>query len=52
VDDDVRLKKLRNGIKNLSSWKDTGEIILVWNSAKTVLTECEKVSQLMEYYST
>ena len=44
VDDNVRLKKLRNGINNLSSWRDTGEIILVWNSAKSVLTECQKVS--------
>lgn len=44
VDDDDRLKKLRNGINNLSQWEDTGEIILVWNSAKTVLSECEKVS--------
>lgn len=42
VSDDERLGKLRNGINNLSRWKNTGEIILVWNSPRSVLAECEK----------
>ena len=44
VTDDERLKKLKNGIRGLSHWKNTGEIILVWNSPKSVLVDCEKVS--------
>jgi hypothetical protein len=47
LDDDGRLKKLRNGIRYLSSWGDAGEIILVWNSAKSVLTDCQKVSTVL-----
>jgi len=42
VDDDERLKKLRHGISNLASWKNTGEIILVWNNKRSVLEECTK----------
>jgi hypothetical protein len=42
VDDNERLQKLRHGISNLSSWKNTGEIILVWNNKRSVLEECTK----------
>jgi len=42
VEDDKRLEKLRHGISNLGSWASTGEIILVWNAPRSVLTSCTK----------
>jgi len=42
VEDDTRLNKLRQGISNLSGWKNTGEIILVWNNQRSVLEDCAK----------
>jgi len=42
VDDDKRLRKLNKGILDLASRKGTAEIILVWNSDKTVLIESDK----------
>jgi hypothetical protein len=42
VEDDERLNKLRQGISGLSSWKNTGEIILVWNNQRSVLEDCTK----------
>jgi len=42
VEDDERLNKLRQGISGLSKWKNTGEIILVWNNQRSVLEDCTK----------
>mmetsp|Transcript_3913 Transcript_3913/g.7524 ORF Transcript_3913/g.7524 Transcript_3913/m.7524 type:complete len:659 (+) Transcript_3913:249-2225(+) len=42
VSDDERLSKLHRGIKTLSSWDITGEIILVWNNLQSVLNQCSK----------
>jgi hypothetical protein len=42
VDDNKRLGKLANGIKDFAQRPETAEIILVWNSERKVLEESEK----------
>ena len=42
VDDNKRLGKLKNGIKDFAQRKETAEIILVWNSEKEVLINSDK----------
>lgn len=42
VDDNKRLGKLINGIKDFAQRKETAEIILVWNSEKEVLVNSDK----------
>jgi hypothetical protein len=42
VSDEERLSKLHKGVKTLSSWDITGEIILVWNNHQHILEECPK----------
>ncbi len=42
VDDAKRLRKLKNGIRDIAKFEGTSEIILVWNSPRGVLEESDK----------
>lgn len=42
VTDDKRLRKMISGISDIATFPETAEIILIWNSEKSVLQTCEK----------
>jgi len=42
VEDDVRLRTMRQGINAIANFKGTEEIILVWNADRKILEESEK----------